>query len=79
MSLEEIFLHVTTDEPAERRLRVQQRVTQRRQTVTAIRNIFAIAGKELRSYFASPIAYVIIGLLALLFGWFFYVLPRSSS
>ncbi len=38
-----------------------------------MRNVFALAGKELRSYFASPIAYVIIGLFALLFGWFFYV------
>jgi ABC-2 type transport system permease protein len=35
-------------------------------------NILAIAGKELRAYFASPIAYVVIGLFALLFG-FFYV------
>jgi ABC-2 type transport system permease protein len=38
-----------------------------------VRNISAIAGKELRAYFASPIAYIIIGLFALLFGWFFYV------
>jgi ABC-2 type transport system permease protein len=38
-----------------------------------VRNIIAIAEKELRSYFASPIAYIIIGLFALLFGWFFYV------
>ena len=38
-----------------------------------MRNIMAIADKELRSYFASPIAYIIIGLFALLFGWFFYV------
>ncbi len=38
-----------------------------------MRNIMAIAEKELRSYFASPIAYVIIGLFALLFGWFFFV------
>jgi ABC-2 type transport system permease protein len=41
--------------------------------MNSARNILAIAGKELRSYFASPIAYVIIGLFALLFGWFFYV------
>lgn len=40
--------------------------------MTSVRNILAIADKELRSYFASPIAYVIIGLFALLFGWFFY-------
>jgi ABC-2 type transport system permease protein len=36
-----------------------------------MRNILAIAHKELRSYFASPIGYVLVGLWALLFGWFF--------
>ena len=41
--------------------------------MNTVRNILAIAGKELRAYFASPIAYIIIGLFALLFGWFFYV------
>ena len=49
-----------------------------------MRNILAIADKELRSYFASPIAYIIIGLFALLFGWFFFVylsvfVQRSSQ
>jgi len=39
-----------------------------------VRNVLAIAGKELRSYFASPIAYVVVGLYALLFGWFFYAI-----
>jgi ABC-2 type transport system permease protein len=38
-----------------------------------MRNILAIADKELRSYFASPIGYVLVGFFALLFGWFFYV------
>ena len=38
----------------------------------SVRNILAIAVKELRSYFASPMAYLIIGLFALLFGQFFY-------
>ena len=38
-----------------------------------MRNLLAIADKELRSYFASPIAYILIGLFSLLFGWFFYV------
>ena len=37
-----------------------------------MRNTLAIAAKELRSYFSSPIAYVIIGLFTLLFGYFFY-------
>jgi ABC-2 type transport system permease protein len=36
-----------------------------------MRNVTAIAGKELRSYFASPVAYIIIGLFALIFGWFY--------
>jgi ABC-2 type transport system permease protein len=35
-------------------------------------NALTIAQKELRSYFASPMGYVITGLFALLFGWFFY-------
>lgn len=34
-------------------------------------NILAVAQKELKSYFASPIAYVFIGFNAILFGWFF--------
>ena len=38
-----------------------------------MRNIAAIAGKEMRAYFASPIGYVLIGLFSLLFGYFFYV------
>ena len=39
-----------------------------------MRNVLAIAGKELRGYFASPIGYVLVGFYALLFGWFFYTL-----
>jgi ABC-2 type transport system permease protein len=38
-----------------------------------MRNIFAIAQRELNAYFSSPIAYVLLGFFALLFGWFFYV------
>jgi ABC-2 type transport system permease protein len=37
-----------------------------------MRNILAIAGKELRGYFASPIAYIVIGAFAFLFGYFYY-------
>ena len=36
-----------------------------------MRNVLAIANKELRSYFASPIAYIVIGVFALLYGYFF--------
>ncbi len=39
-----------------------------------MRNVLTIAGKELRAYFASPIAYVVIGFFALIYGYFFYVL-----
>lgn len=35
-------------------------------------NILAICRKELRSYFASPIAYILLTIFALLFGYFFY-------
>jgi ABC-2 type transport system permease protein len=38
-----------------------------------MRNTVAIAQRELNAYFSSPIAYVLIGFFALLFGWFFYV------
>ena len=34
-------------------------------------NILAIAHRELRSYFVSPIAYVVVGLFALLYGYFY--------
>ncbi|HEY3044546.1 MAG TPA: ABC transporter permease subunit [Vicinamibacterales bacterium] len=36
-----------------------------------MRNTLAIAHKELRSYFASPIGYVVIGFFALLYGFFY--------
>jgi ABC-2 type transport system permease protein len=39
-----------------------------------MRNILAIAHKELRSYFASPIAYLVIGFFALLYGYFYAVM-----
>jgi ABC-2 type transport system permease protein len=41
-----------------------------------VRNIIAIARRELQSYFASPIAYVMLGLFALIFGWMFYSFLR---
>jgi ABC-2 type transport system permease protein len=37
-------------------------------------NILAIANKELRSYFTSPIAYIVIGLFAALYGFFFWAI-----
>ena len=50
MSLEEIFLHLTTGPAARRTARWR-----------CMNNILAIAHKELKGYFASPIAYVVIG------------------
>ncbi len=38
-----------------------------------VRNILAIAQREVSAYFSSPIGYVLVGFFALLFGWFFYV------
>lgn len=38
-----------------------------------VRNIIVIAGKELRGYFSSPVAWVLMGLFAVLFGYFFAV------
>jgi len=37
-----------------------------------MRNIFTIAGKEIRSLFVSPIAYVVLTGFLLLGGWFFF-------
>jgi ABC-2 type transport system permease protein len=37
----------------------------------SLRNISAIAGKELRSYYTSPIAWVLLGLFAAIFGLFY--------
>jgi ABC-2 type transport system permease protein len=37
-------------------------------------NILAIAHREIKAYFGSPIAYIVIGVYVLLFGFFFYTL-----
>ena len=39
-----------------------------------MRNILAITQKELKSYFSSPIAYIVIGLWSLMYGYFFVAL-----
>jgi ABC-2 type transport system permease protein len=36
-----------------------------------MRNVLAIAQRELKSYFASPIAFVVIGFFAFVIGWFY--------
>lgn len=42
-----------------------------------MRNIAAIANKELRSYFSSPMAYIVIGFFLLPFGVFFFLYLQS--
>ena len=37
-----------------------------------MRNIWTIARRELYSYFSSPIAYIVLAMFAVLFGFFFY-------
>jgi ABC-2 type transport system permease protein len=37
-----------------------------------MRNIWIICQKELRSYFVSPIAYILLGIFAVVFGFFFW-------
>ena len=39
-----------------------------------MRNILAITQKELKSYFSSPIAYIVIGVWSLMYGYFFVAL-----
>lgn len=39
----------------------------------SVRNIMAIAGKELRSYFGSPVAWILLGFFAIIFGIFYNV------
>jgi ABC-2 type transport system permease protein len=41
-----------------------------------VKNVLTIYRKELKSYFASPIAYAIMALYALIFGFFFYSATR---
>jgi len=38
---------------------------------STLRNIWSVASKELRGYFTSPVAWVMMGLFALIFGYFF--------
>ena len=42
-------------------------------------NIWAVAYKELRSYFVSPIAYVVLAGFLLLCGWFFWIYLAQFS
>jgi len=37
-------------------------------------NMLAIAHREIKAYFGSPIAYIVMGVFAVLFGYFYYIL-----
>ena len=37
-------------------------------------NVLAIAQKELKAYFASPIGYIVIGMFSLLYGFFYFIM-----
>src|SRR5579859_4441713 len=41
-----------------------------------MRNVIVIFKKELKSYFASPIAYLLLTIFAVIFGFFFYSATR---
>jgi len=41
-----------------------------------MKNIFLICQKELKSYFASPIAYAVMAIFGLIFGWVFFNATR---
>ena len=60
LSLEEIFLKLTEDDKVEGR---------GCEGATSVRHVIAIARRELRSYFVSPIAYVAVTAYALLSGF----------
>ena len=72
MSLEDIFLSLTTEEAAPasagRRRRPCNDVTSSRSR-----------RRSCKSYFASPIAYIVIGFFALLYGYFYVSDARSTS
>ncbi len=42
-----------------------------------MKNVLLICQKELRSYFASPIAYAVMAIFGLIFGWVFYNASRD--
>ena len=44
-----------------------------------MRNTLTIAGRELRSYFSSPVAYVLIAVFLALAGYFFYALLTAFN
>src|SRR5437660_12307618 len=44
-----------------------------------MRNVLTIAGRELRSYFSSPVAYVLLAAYLALAGYFFFALLSAFN
>jgi gliding motility-associated transport system permease protein len=44
-----------------------------------VSNVWALTRREVQSYFASPVAYVVLGLFTLIFGFLFYAYLDSFS
>ena len=49
-----------------------------------MRNTWIICRKEMRSYFTSPVAYLLLTMFAFIFGWFFwnvlgYVIANTNA
>jgi ABC-2 type transport system permease protein len=44
-----------------------------------VRNVFTIAGREVRSYFSSPVAYVLMAAFLALSGYFFFTLLSNFN
>src|SRR5215468_9775422 len=53
--------------------------TARARGTRRVRNVLTMAGKELRSYFASPVAYVLIAAYLALAGYFFFALLSAFN
>ena len=66
MSLEEVFLQLTGSEAGNRE------ANKPAEEVQAMRNVWIICRKELGSYFASPVAYILLTMFGLIFGFFFW-------
>ncbi len=68
LSLEDIFLQLTTeDAPHSERKRQLRRQTEERE----MKGLYAVYRKEMGHYFVSPVAYVIVGVFLILSAYFF--------
>src|SRR5947207_1513160 len=57
----------------------RRRARRRRHGDLSMRNVLTIAGRELRSYFSSPVAYVLLAAYLALAGYFFFALLSAFN